>query len=62
MPSQHTQWSKDQRLIQYLDQLREKNLHQWSFCYFCAKKSVGIKAIKERLYSVCDDHGDDDVP
>ena len=58
MPSQNTQWYKDVRLIQYLDQLRQRNYGFMSKCYFCAEKSIGIKAIQEKLYSVCDSHQD----
>ena len=56
MPSQHTQWYKDVRLIEALDQMRQKNLGFMSGCYFCGAKSVGIKAVQEKLYSVCSDH------
>ena len=58
MPSQNTQWYKDVRLIQALDQLRQRNMDFMSKCYFCGAKSIGIKAIQEKLYSVCDSHQD----
>lgn len=58
MPSQNTQWYKDTQLIQYLDNLRQKNLGFMSGCYFCGAKSKGIKAIQEKLYSVCEVHED----
>lgn len=61
MPSQYTKWSEDKRLVDYLDHLRKANMAQWAVCHFCDQKSIGIKAIKEKLYSVCEDHGDDDV-
>ena len=56
MPSQHTQWYKDVRLIEALDQMRQRNLGFMAKCYFCGAKSIGIKAIEEKLYSVCSDH------
>ena len=56
MPSQNTKWYKDVQLIQYLDQMRLRNLGFMSKCYFCGAKSIGIKAIEEKLYSVCSDH------
>ena len=58
MPSQNTQWYKDVRLIEALDTLRQKNLGFMAKCYFCGAKSIGIKAIEEKLYSVCDEHQD----
>jgi len=58
MPSQETKWYKDVQLIEALDRIRQSNLDFMSKCYFCGAKSVGIKAIKERLYSVCEEHGD----
>lgn len=58
MPSQETKWYKDLRLIEALDQLRQKNYGFMSKCYFCGGKSIGIKAIQEKLYSVCNDHQD----
>lgn len=61
MPSQHTQWSKDQRLIQYLDLLRQRNLEQWSYCHRCPEKAIGITAVKEKLYPACKEHGGEDV-
>lgn len=56
MPSQNTIWYKDVQLIQYLDELRQRNLGFMAKCYFCGDKSIGIKAIAEKLYSVCSDH------
>lgn len=56
MPSQNTQWYKDVRLIQALDVMRQRNMDFMSKCYFCGAKSVGIKAIAEKLYSVCASH------
>ena len=56
MPSQETIWYKDVRLIEALDQLRQKNMGFMAKCYFCGVKSIGIKAIEEKLYSVCNDH------
>ena len=56
MPSQNTQWYKDARLIQYLDDMRQKNLKFMSRCYFCEALSTDIKAIKEKLYPVCESH------
>ena len=61
MPSQHTQWYKDVQLIQYLDDLRQRNYGFMANCYFCGAKSIGIKAIEEKLYSVCNDHENDGV-
>ena len=58
MPSQHTQWYKDVRLIEALDQMRQRDLGFMSKCYFCGAKSIGIESVKEKLYSVCEDHGD----
>jgi hypothetical protein len=58
MPSQNTQWYKDVRLIQALDEIRQRNYGFMSNCYFCGGKSVGIKAIQEKLFSVCEDHQD----
>lgn len=58
MPSQETKWYKDVQLIQYLDQMRLRNLGFMSKCYFCGAKSIGIKAIQEKLYSVCESHQD----
>ena len=58
MPSQNTKWYKDVQLIQALDNLRQHNLDFMSKCYFCGAKSIGIKAIQEKLYSVCNDHQD----
>ena len=56
MPSQHTQWYKDVQLIQYLDDLRQRNYGFMSNCYFCSAKSIGIKAVEEKLYAVCSNH------
>jgi len=56
MPSQNTQWYKDVRLIEALDQIRQRNMGFMSYCYFCGAKSIGIKAVQEKLYSVCSDH------
>jgi hypothetical protein len=56
MPSQHTKWSEDIRLIQALDEMRQRNMDFMSKCYFCGAKSIGIKAIAEKLYSVCSNH------
>jgi len=58
MPSQETKWFKDVRLIQALDEIRLRNQKFMSVCYFCDAKSIGIKAIEERLYPVCDEHQD----
>jgi len=55
MPSQNTKWYKDMRLIEALDQI---NMAFMSYCYFCGAKSTGIEAVKEKLYSVCEEHGD----
>ena len=56
MPSQETKWFKDIRLIEALDKMRQVNMDFMSKCYFCGAKSIGIKAIQEKLYSVCDEH------
>lgn len=58
MPSQETKWFKDVQLIQALDNLRLRNMDFMSKCYFCGAKSIGIKAIEEKLYSVCSDHSE----
>jgi hypothetical protein len=58
MPSQNTQWYKDVRLIQALDAIRQRNMDFMSKCYFCGDKSIGIKAIEEKLFSVCDNHSE----
>jgi len=58
MPSQETKWFKNVSLIQALDNMRQANMDFMSKCYFCGAKSVGIEAVKEKLYSVCEDHGD----
>ena len=59
MPSQNTKWYKDVQLIQYLDDLRLRNYGFMSKCYFCGAKSIGIKAIEEKLFSVCASHESD---
>ena len=59
IPSQYTQWHKDVRLIEALDQMRQRNYGFMSKCYFCGAKSIGIKAIQEKLYSVCATHQDE---
>ena len=59
MPSQETQWYKDVRLVQYLDEMRRRNMAFMAKCYFCDQKSEGIKAIDYRLYPVCPNH---DIP
>lgn len=56
MPSQETQWFKDVELIKALDAMRLRNLDFMSKCYFCGAKSIGIKAIEEKLFSVCSEH------
>lgn len=56
MPSQNTKWYKDVRLIQALDAMRMRNEAFMAKCFFCGDKSIGIKAIQEKLYSVCSDH------
>jgi hypothetical protein len=56
MASQNTKWYKDVRLIQALDDMRRRNEKFMSICFFCDAKSVGIKAIAEKLFPVCDDH------
>jgi len=56
MPSQHTKWYKDVRLIEALDRMRQSNLDFMSKCYFCGAKSIEIKSIKEQLFSVCESH------
>jgi len=56
MPSQETQWYKDVRLIQYLDEMRRRNMAFMAKCYFCDQKSEGIKAIDYKLYPVCPKH------
>jgi hypothetical protein len=56
MPSQESKWYKDIRLIKALDEIRQKNLAFMSYCYCCDAKSIGIKAVKEKLYPVCEKH------
>jgi len=59
MPSQNTKWYKDVQLIQALDNLRLRNMDFMSKCYFCGAKSIGIKAIEEKLFAVCASHESD---
>jgi len=59
MPSQETKWFKDVDLIQALDKMRQSNIDFMSKCYFCGAKSIAIKAVDEKLYSVCENHGVD---
>jgi hypothetical protein len=54
--SNNIKWSEDTRLIAELDNLRQRKLGFMAKCYFCGAKSVGIKAIEEKLFSVCIDH------
>ena len=56
MPSQNTKWYKDVRLIEALDKIRQRDMAFMSKCYFCGAKSIGIKAIEEKLFSVCSEH------
>ena len=56
MPSQNTQWYKDVRLIQMLDEMRKRNMAFMAKCYFCDEKSEGIKAVGYKLYPVCPNH------
>lgn len=56
MPNQHTKWFKDDRLVKALDDMRQRNMEFMSKCYYCGAMSVGIKAIEEKLYSVCGKH------
>lgn len=56
MPSQETKWYKDVRLVQMLDEMRQKNLAFMAKCYFCDQKSEGIKAIGYQLFPVCPNH------
>ena len=58
MPSQNTKWYKDVRLIEALDAMRRRNEAFMAKCYFCGSKSIGIKAIEEKLFSVCAIHED----
>lgn len=58
LPSQETKWYKDVRLIEALDAMRMRNESFMSKCYFCGTKSIGIKAIEEKLYAVCNNHQD----
>jgi len=57
VPSQQTQWYKDDRLIKMLDEQRTRDKTFFSKCYFCDQKSQGIKSIEHRLYAVCVNHG-----
>jgi hypothetical protein len=59
MPSQNTKWYKDVQLIQALDAMRLRNMDFMSKCYFCGAKSIGIKAIEEKLFAVCSNHESD---
>ncbi len=52
----NTKWHKDSRLIEALDNMRLRNEKFMSICFFCDAKSIGIKAIAEKLYPVCQDH------
>lgn len=61
MPSQYTQWYKDQRLIEALDKIRQSGQAFMAICYFCKEKSEGIKSIGHRLYPVCSDHENTDT-
>lgn len=56
MPSQETKWYKDVRLVQMLDEMRQKNLAFMAQCYFCDQKSEGIKSIGYQLFPVCPNH------
>jgi len=56
MPSQHTKWYKDKRLVEALDNMRQRNMEFMSKCYYCGAKAVAIKSIGERLYPACDTH------
>jgi formate dehydrogenase assembly factor FdhD len=58
MPSQETKWYKDARLIQALDEIRQRNQAFMSYCHYCGAKSIDIKAVKEKLYPVCQEHQD----
>jgi len=61
MPSQNTQWYKDTRLIEALDQIRQRNIGFMSYCYYCGAKSTGIKAVKEKLFAACDKHQENNI-
>lgn len=61
MPSQNTKWYKDVRLIEALDAMRMRNEAFMAKCYFCGTKSIGIKAIEEKLFPVCSDHENNGV-
>lgn len=56
MASQVTKWFKDKRLVQALDNMRQRNLEFMSKCYYCGAEAVAIKSIGEKLYSTCDIH------
>ena len=60
MPNKNTQWYKDSRLIEALDQIRQRNMGFMSYCYFCGDKSIAIKAVQEKLFSVCGNHESDE--
>jgi|SanBayMetagenome_1026888.scaffolds.fasta_scaffold468082_1 hypothetical protein len=60
MPNKNTQWYKDSRLIEALDQIRQRNMGFMSYCYFCGAKSIAIKAVQEKLFSVCGSHESDE--
>lgn len=53
-----TKWHEDVELIKALDELRQRKLGFMANCFFCGAKSIGIKAVSEKLYSVCEDHKD----
>jgi len=61
MPSQNTQWYKDVRLIQMLDEMRKRNMAFMAKCYFCDEKSEGIKAVGYKLFPVCPNHANPDI-
>ena len=62
LPSQHTKWFKDDRLVKALDDMRQRNMEFMSKCYYCGAEAVAIKSIGERLYPACDIHpGVDEV-
>ena len=61
MPSQETKWYKDARLIQALDDIRQRNQAFMSYCHYCGSKSIGITAVKEKLYPVCEKHEGNDI-
>jgi len=61
MSSQQTKWYKDARLIQALDEIRQRNQAFMSYCHYCGGKSIGITAVKEKLYPVCEKHQDNGI-